>query len=94
MKLLAFHLGWGLALGAAAPSPELPVETFFRKPAFANLGFSPDGRALALLQSINGRMNLVVLDLATNTKTQLANFREEEVSAYTWVTKDRLAFVG
>ncbi len=95
MKLSVLCAGLGLAIGpaVAAPPPELPVELFFRKPAVSSLSFAPDGRAVALLQSIQGRMNLVVLDLATNAKTQLTGFREQDVAAYTWVTKDRLAFI-
>ena len=73
--------------------PQLPVEHFFRHPTYSDLSFSPDGKSLALLESIKGRQNLVVLDLASNRKAQLTNLRDQDVAAYTWVSNSRLAFV-
>jgi dipeptidyl aminopeptidase/acylaminoacyl peptidase len=96
MKSFAFCAGTVLALALAAATPpaaELPVETFFRKPTFSNVEFSPDGGAIAMLQSIEGQMNLVVLDLDTKVKTLLTNFRDQEVAAYSWAGDKRLAFV-
>lgn len=94
-RLLSWCLGWALAgcIATSAKPPELPVEHFFRHATFSNLSFSPDGKSLALLESIKGRKNLVVLDLATNRKTQLTNLKEQDVAAYTWVSSARLAFV-
>jgi len=82
-----------LAAAHAAPPPKLPVETFFRNPTYASLAVSPDGKALSLLQSINNRLNLVVLDLTTMKKTLLTDLRDQDVDAYTWVTDDRLLFI-
>lgn len=96
LPIACASLGLALVLSAAtppAPPPELPVETFFRKPTFASLSFSPDGKAIALLQSINNRLNLVVLDLATMKKTLITNLKDQDVDAYTWATRDRLLFV-
>jgi dipeptidyl aminopeptidase/acylaminoacyl peptidase len=98
MRILIAFLGLRLALGlSAAPAasvpPELPVETFFRKPTFSSLNFSPDGKALALLETINNRQNLVVLDLVTMKKTLLTNLKDQDVDGFTWVTDNRLVFV-
>jgi len=97
MKLTNLFASFALALGLMAapppaPPPELPVEVFFRKPAYANISFSPDGKALALLQAIEGRMNLVVLDLEKMTKLLLTKFPDRDVAAYAWVGSNRLAF--
>lgn len=95
-RLLSWCLGWALAGGVAAAAttiPELPVEHFFRHATFSDLSFSPDGKSIALLESIKGRQNLVVLDLATNRKTLLTDLKQQDVAAYTWVSSSRLAFI-
>ncbi|MBA4136894.1 MAG: hypothetical protein C0518_06215 [Opitutus sp.] len=91
-------LGWLAAVAGcalqmlAAPPPELPVETFFRNPTFAQLSFSPDGKSIALLQSVENRMNIVVLNLEKMEKILLTRFTAQNVTAYQWVGNDHLAF--
>lgn len=76
----------------AAMPPVLPVETFFRNPTFAQVSFSPDGKSIALLQSVENRMNIVVLNLDKMEKNLLTRFTAQNVTAYQWVGNDHLAF--
>jgi dipeptidyl aminopeptidase/acylaminoacyl peptidase len=85
---------WAVAIASAmaAPAPVLPVETFFRNPTFTQLSFSPDGKSIALLQSVEKRMNLVVLNLEKMEKNLLTRFTAQNITAYQWVGNDHLAF--
>ncbi|MDP3073336.1 MAG: S9 family peptidase [Opitutaceae bacterium] len=76
----------------AAPPPELPVETFFKKSNLAQLTFSPDGKRLACLVPYERRLNLAVIDLEKKTKKLLTNFRDNDVSSLLWANDDRLIF--
>ena len=71
---------------------QLPLETFFKKPQFAAFQLSPDGRELAALAPINGRMNLVVVDLATRQPRAVTGIREQDVNGFVWANNERLLF--
>ena len=93
---LRFALVGLLAVAAlrlpAAPAPELPVATFFKKPSLASLRFSPDGNRIACLIPYERRMNLAVIDLEKKTKNLLTNFTDNDVGSLQWVSNDRLVF--
>ena len=78
------------ATAAALPPPELPVETFFKKPNIAALTFSPDGKRIACLIPFERRMNLAVIDLEKKTKNLLTNFKDNDVGSFLWASDDRL----
>jgi len=71
---------------------QLPLETFFRKPQFAAFQLSPNGKELAALAPINGRMNLAVVDLATRQPRAVTAVHEQDVSGFIWANNDRLLF--
>jgi dipeptidyl aminopeptidase/acylaminoacyl peptidase len=77
---------------SAAPPPELPVSTFFKKPSMTSLRFSPDGNRIACLIPYERRMNLAVIDLEKKTKVLLTNFKDNDVGSLRWVGNDRLVF--
>lgn len=77
---------------SAAPPPELPVSTFFKKPSMTSLRFSPDGKRIACLIPYERRMNLAVIDLEKKTKVLLTNFKDNDVGSLRWVGNDRLIF--
>lgn len=83
-----------IALGAATPAvpPELPVETFFKKPNFARLTFSPDGQKIACLIPYQHRQNLAVIDLEKKTKNLLTSFTDNDVGSLIWISNNRLIF--
>lgn len=86
---------FGLAFASlleAAPPAELPVATFFKKPALAQLTFSPDGKRIACLIPYERRMNLAVIDLEKKTKNLLTKFTDNDVGSLLWASNDRLVF--
>lgn len=76
----------------AAPPPELPVETFFRKPNISQVTFSPDGKRIACLVPYERRMNLAVIDLEKKTKNLLTNFKDNDVGSLLWANDERIIF--
>lgn len=80
------------ARAAATPPPELPLEVFFGNAQISQLQISPDGRYLAMLQPINNRMNITVIDRVKGTKKRLTDMKEENVTEVSWMSDDRLGF--
>ena len=80
------------AARAAAPTPELPVSTFFQAPSITALSFSPSGKYLACLVPWERRMNLAVIDLEKGTKNLLTNFKDRQATAPVWANDDRILF--
>ena len=78
--------------GHAAPPPELPVETFFKKSNIAQLTFSPDGKRIACLVPYERRMNLAVIDLEKKTKNLLTTFKDNDVGSLLWANDERVIF--
>lgn len=89
----------GAAL-ALAPFPaaaqqkasEIPVETFMKRAENQSMSLSPDGKLLAALTPLNGRDNLVVVDLAKRTRTTITSFSSADVVEFSWVNAKRLFF--
>jgi dipeptidyl aminopeptidase/acylaminoacyl peptidase len=77
----------------AAPPPELPVETFFKKANLSSLTFSPDGKRIACLVPYERRLNLAVIDLEKKTKNLLTNFKDNDVGGILWASDDRIIFL-
>ncbi|MEQ1518504.1 MAG: prolyl oligopeptidase family serine peptidase, partial [Usitatibacteraceae bacterium] len=71
---------------------EIPVETFFRRAAYAQMSMSPDGLRLAAIRPVNGRDNLVVLDFQAGKFQILSSFKEADVADFEWISNDRLYF--
>jgi dipeptidyl aminopeptidase/acylaminoacyl peptidase len=70
----------------------LPLESFFKNPQFTAFQVSPDGRELAALAPVNGRMNIVVMDLATRQPRAITGVSSQDVSGFMWANNDRLLF--
>lgn len=77
---------------AAAPVPELPVETFFETPTMTRLEFSPNGKRILCLVPHAGRQNLAVIDLEKGTKSLITNFTDKDSRDPFWATNDRILF--
>ena len=76
---------------------QIPLEDFIKKPQFAGLQISPDGKQLAMLAPIRSRMNLVIMDLEDLRahKPQpkaLTGYTEEDVSGFMWANNERLLY--
>jgi dipeptidyl aminopeptidase/acylaminoacyl peptidase len=94
-SLVTVALGVLIAAPLVAQTPaktELSVETIFKRPEFGTYIVSPDGKKLASLVPINGRDNVVVLDLEKRTRANITNFDTYDASNITWITNDRLWF--
>jgi dipeptidyl aminopeptidase/acylaminoacyl peptidase len=72
--------------------PPLSVQDFVRNPDIANPVLSRDGRFFAATAPINGRMNLVVIDLETRKGTALTNFSNFDVISVNWVGTERIVY--
>jgi dienelactone hydrolase len=90
-----------LLLGAVSPlvlaqTPAsygtIPVETLFQRSAYKGYVLSPDGKKLAALAPLNGRDNLVVIDLEKRSRSGLTSFDSFDVTSIRWITNDRLFF--
>ena len=83
---------------ATATSPtyttaaDIPVSEFFRLPSYSQMAMSPDGKKLAALAPVNGRENLVVIDLQTRKSTATTTFSTVDVNGFSWVDNGRLIF--
>ncbi len=76
----------------AAPPPQIPIETLFAEVDMTSVSISPTGRYLTWLAPKNQRINLAILDRETNKLRWLTDMKEESVTAYQWVKKDRILF--
>jgi len=87
----ALALTTWLQPSAAAAQP-VSLEEFFRNPALANPILSRSGKYLAATAPARGRMNLLVIDLATRKGNLLTGFDDFDVVNVNWVGDDRLVF--
>lgn len=70
---------------------ELPVDYFFKNPEFTQIQVSPDGTHIGAVAPVNGRRNLVVLDLDGMQAVSVTNLtgKQTDIAGYTWATNDR-----
>lgn len=71
---------------------DIPVGEFFRLPSYSQMAMSPDGKKLAALAPVNGRDNLIIIDLALRTSNPVTSFDFGDVADFLWLTNDRLFF--
>ena len=79
----------GISL-AQAPPP--PLADFFKPALISGLRIAPGGAYVSGVREVNGRRNVVVVDLATRKSTIVTNFRDADVTELRWVNEKRLAF--
>jgi dipeptidyl aminopeptidase/acylaminoacyl peptidase len=78
---------------SAACADPLPLETFFRKPAYADATLSPSGRYLAVIAPIGGQKGLAVLDLDTRKTTAMKSPGDGDILRVAWQNDERLVVV-
>jgi dipeptidyl aminopeptidase/acylaminoacyl peptidase len=94
-RIMRNVLGFALVLLAApAWAEELAVETFFKNPEFSQVQFSPDGDYLGVVAPVQGRRNLVVLEVETMKPTVVTNLGKDQtdIAGFTWANNERLIF--
>lgn len=72
--------------------PGIPLEDFFQLPKLANVTLSPDGNYLAATTRVNDRMNIAVIELATQKAQALTNFSDIDAVSLRWVGNNRILF--
>lgn len=90
----AAALTWLAGASALAQAPRLPIETFFRPPAFERAALSPDERRVAVLINRPGertRLALARLDDDSPTEVVAAVDQLDVISAH-WLNADRIVF--
>lgn len=75
-----------------AASRSLSVEDLFRHSKFSGATLSPSGQFLAALAPIQGRMNLVVVDLKGANSVAVTAFKNSDVVNPRWVNDRRLVY--
>jgi dipeptidyl aminopeptidase/acylaminoacyl peptidase len=69
-----------------------PLEDYLKPPNIASPTLSRNGQFFAVTAPIQGRMNLVVIDVKTRNATAITNFKDFDVVDVDWVGNDRLVF--
>ncbi|MEO8134977.1 MAG: prolyl oligopeptidase family serine peptidase [Betaproteobacteria bacterium] len=77
---------------AAEPTGQPTLEELLRPPRAANPTLSRSGKYFAITTPHKGRMNLVVIDMATRKGNLLTSFEDFDVIRVRWVGDDRLVF--
>lgn len=77
------------ALTAAGQPP--PVEVFFKRPEYAQMTLSPDGKRLAAIARTRGHDALAVIEVDKRAAgVRVINFPDADVLRVHWTTNDRL----
>ncbi|MBI3286307.1 MAG: S9 family peptidase [Burkholderiales bacterium] len=72
----------------AAPyksAADIPVEVFFKLSDYRDISISPDGKTLAAIAPINGRGNLVLIDIASRKAKVITSSSRFDVAESRWV---------
>ena len=80
------------ATACTASAQPLPVEEFFKRPDYADLRLSPDGRRIAGLVRGSPRDALAVIDVETKKGGRIAHFGDADVLDLRWISNERLVF--
>lgn len=96
---LAALAALALPIAAPAQAPATPakksaseysIQEFFRRGEYQQMSLSPNGQRLAATIPLNGRANLVVIDLDKRTRKVITAFTALDVANFFWVNNDRL----
>jgi dipeptidyl aminopeptidase/acylaminoacyl peptidase len=71
---------------------QLPLELFFRNPVAKDVVISPDGKKLAALQPLKGRMNVFVRDVGQIEWRALTKIEDRDIASLQWKDNETLLF--
>jgi dipeptidyl aminopeptidase/acylaminoacyl peptidase len=77
---------------AGVSAQPMPIEDFWRPPAFANPTVSDNGRYFAVSVPVGGKMNIAVVDLEARTVNIITNERQFDILGVRWLGNERLVF--
>lgn len=84
-----------LAASIAAAAEPPAIADLFRLPQYADMKVSPDGKRVAALAPVNGRRNLVVIELSPRQAKPVTAFDNYDVLSFEWINDRRfLVSVG
>ncbi|HEX3062362.1 MAG TPA: S9 family peptidase [Usitatibacter sp.] len=90
MKRIAIALAAAAYALAWAADDRIPIETFFKPSQYGAMQISPDGKHIAALAPVNGRQNLVLLDLEAKKAEPLTRLADKDLVFVTWLNERRL----
>jgi dipeptidyl aminopeptidase/acylaminoacyl peptidase len=73
-----------------AADETIPIESFFKTPQYTGMSISPDGTHVAALAPINGRQNLVILDMDNKKGVPITRLDDKDIVFFQWLTSTRL----
>ncbi|MDX1460644.1 MAG: S9 family peptidase [Xanthomonadales bacterium] len=79
-------------VGQAAYAEVKGLEHYFKKPQYAGFQISPNGKELAGLVPIDGRMNIVIIDMETKEGRVVTGETKQDVNGFMWATNERLLY--
>jgi len=79
---------------ASIPQNSISVEDFFRSPEIAQPRIAPDGKHLAFLMPVQGKMSVILWDLANGKTVTLARTFDADISEIFWKGSTRIVFSG
>lgn len=84
----------GAATLAAEPpaTAKQPIGTFFKPAQFLGAALNPAGTHLAYIREVEGRYNLVSMDVATRKLTSVAGYDRADVVEFRWINDRRLMY--
>jgi len=91
-KILLCLAFLGILAAQNVMAEKLPLDTFFKNPQFAGFQLSPNGKELAALAPVGGRMNVVVIDLETRKPRAVTGVTTQDVSGFMWANNERILF--
>jgi dipeptidyl aminopeptidase/acylaminoacyl peptidase len=90
--LIGFSCAFQGAFALQANPNEMALEDYFQLPRLANVVLSPNGQYLAATTRVSDRMNIAVINLATQKPQALTSFTDSDVVRLRWVGNDRILF--
>ena len=84
-----------LAFALAAPiasAQQLTLAELFRRPQYADMKISPDGRHIAALVPVNGRQNLAIIEVSPRSARPLTSMSGRDVVQFWWVNDKRILY--
>ena len=78
------------AFGAA--TAQTPLQTFFKNPQIGTASLSPNGKLLATTTTIDGVLQLAIVELETNAAKNIAGYEKLDIYHIRWINDERLVF--
>jgi dipeptidyl aminopeptidase/acylaminoacyl peptidase len=72
---------------------DIPVESFFRNPVKSSFKISPDGKTLAFLAPVEGRMNIHVQVLGQTEVKKLTAITDRDIATIGWASNEIIVFL-